>query len=353
MSRLRHILNRAERLVFPGDGGLSVKSPRRRPDEHVAVYVSGSAVAVAHCLRAPDADGELAAINMRTDAIQDLRSLPATLTAQADALRVGRRACNLVLAPELYNLNLVERPEVEDAEVRDAVRWSIQDQVDYPVEDAVLDVFDLPKSASRERPMVFVVSAQSEFLQTLVKQVRGTGLGISSIDIAELALRNLVWRCYPGADQSVAMLRLTANSGLIGISRGEELYLSRRISGVPRVFAEETWPEFRERMLLQVQRSIDYYESAMGQPHCNMLMVACTHDWSQRVCEYLSEVLAIPVREVSPLLHDEIDLGLFNPEREEINWQAPSSAQANAIAAGLPALGGVLRHTIQAASEGT
>ena len=147
------------------------------------------------------------------------------------------------------------------------------------------------------------------------------------------------------------MLRLTANSGMISISRGDELYLSRRVSGVPKVFAEDSWEDFRERMVLQVQRSIDYYESAMNQPHCNVLMAACTHGWAARVCEHLSEMLAIPIREVSDLIKDEVQLTLHNPEQVLIDWDALTEDQANAIAAGLPAIGGVLRQNICQATE--
>ncbi|MEM9620726.1 MAG: hypothetical protein AAF993_03700 [Pseudomonadota bacterium] len=324
-----------------------------------ALYVSGSALALAQA-QPPrgQANGEYGVarlpVCMRADALAKPSALSSVLAEQIKSLRAATDLsadCHLILAPEMYNLSLIERPEVDDDQVVDAVRWTIQDQVDYPVDDALLDVFDLPNSASRERPMVFVVSAQRELLRGLVQRVTDQDLRVNCIDVSELALRNLVWRCFPGADQSVALLRLTANSGLISVSRGEELYLSRRISGVPTDFAEDNWTEFRERMLLQVQRSIDYYESAMGQPHCNVLMVACTHGWSNRVCDYLTEMLAIPVRPISPLLQDEIDLSLFNPQAEQIDWANLSEEQTNAVAAGLPALGGLFRPALAAAAS--
>ena len=319
-----------------------------------AVYVSGSAVGLARTELGAQTLGEgLMSVDLRADPIKQLADVPQILVEQMSTLKMGGRGekCNLVLAPELYSLMLVERPDVADEDIVDAVRWTIQDQVDYPVENACMDVFALPPSASRERPMVYVVSIQHEFLKTLVDKVLDVGFQLNSIDISELALRNLVWRCFPSPDQSVAMLRLTANSGMISVSRGDELYLSRRVSGVPAVFAEDAWEEFRERMFLQVQRSIDYYESAMGQPHCNVLMIACTHGWSSRVCEYLSEMLAIPIREVGSLLKDEVQLTLYNPEAVQVDWLNMTADQSNAVAAGLPALGGVLRQTINIAAQ--
>ena len=313
--------------------------------EQIAVYLSGRGVATA-CGRV---DGQLS-VALRSDPIAQLSDIQSMLAQQISSLDLqrspARKQVNLVLAPELYNVSLIDRPDVDDAELKDAVRWAIQEHVDYPVENATLDVFELPRSASRERPMVFVVSLKTELLKTLQSQVLSAGLQPASIDAAELCLRNLAWQCYPHADQSIAMLRLTSNSGLVNISRGDELYLARRVSGLPDEFSEPKWADFRERMVLQVQRSIDYYESAMNQPHCNMLVVACTHDWSERVTEFLTEMLPIPVRSITEVLAGELTLRLHNPDAQLIDWHALAPAQANAIAAGLPALGGILRHHI-------
>ncbi|XOV84051.1 MAG: hypothetical protein ACFHXK_02825 [bacterium] len=318
--------------------------------EQIAVYLSGRGVATAY----GGVNGHLS-VALRADPINHLSDIHTVLARQIESLQLqrcaARKQVNLVLAPELYNVSLIDRPDVDDAQLKDAVRWAIQEQVDYPVENATLDVFELPRSASRERPMVFVVSLKTELLKTLQSQVNSAGLQLASIDASELCLRNLTWQCFPHADQSIAMLRLTSNSGLVNISRGDELYLARRVSGLPDEFSEPGWAEFRERMVLQVQRSIDYYESAMNQPHCNMLVVACTQDWSERVTGYLTEMLPIPVRSIAEVLAGELTLQLHNPDVQHVDWQALQPAQANAIAAGLPALGGVLRQHIAQSVE--
>lgn len=334
--------------AFAMAGGKGRSGPLPHTSEQLSVYVSGTVVALAHGNFAGDAK-----IALRADPLEQLTELQGRLEAQLESLRLSRSAvaggCNLVLAPEMYNLSLVDRPDVADEELTEAVRWLIQDQVDYPMEDAALDVFELPRSASRERPMVFAVSLQSEFLSTLVREVNAAGVSVANVDVSELAIRNLIWRQFPQPDQSIAALRLTANSGLISISRGDELYLARRLSGVPEQFAESAWESFRERLLLQVQRSIDYYESAMNQPHCNMLVVACTGGWSGRVTEYLAEMLPIPIRTINEMLADEFALTLYNPEPRLVDWSTPADDQVNAIAAGMPALGGVLRGEIEQA----
>ena len=291
-------------------------------------------------------------LNLRADPINHLSELVSTLQTQIQAIGLKGSAGNLVLAPELYSLSLIEKPPVADDELKDAVRWRMKENLEYPVEEAVLDVFEMPESALRDRPMVFVVAIQTQSLKTLLDKVYAAGAEVSSVDISELALRNVVHGLYPDADHGVGLLRMTGSSSVINISRGEELFLSRRVSGIPERIDDASWDEVRERLLLQVQRSIDYYESAMAQPPCNGLLVATTHGWQDRVCEYLGEMMPVPVRSLKDELRVLFDICLHNPEPENLDWDNLRSSQRNALAATLPALGGVLRHISDASESG-
>ena len=103
-----------------------------------------------------------------------------------------------MLAPELYSVSLVERPPVAEDELVDAVRWQIQENVEFPVDTATLDVFPLPDAATRDRPMVFVVAMQTEFLKVLL------GQGARSRDSRSAAW---TWRNWPCATLCTACSR--------------------------------------------------------------------------------------------------------------------------------------------------
>ena len=320
------------------------------------VYVSSKALATAK-LHVGDGSGgrsEASQISLRADPLEDLSELGACLKSQLASLSLTkseRQHVNMVLAPEFYPLLMVDKPQATSDEINDAARWQIQEQVDFDVADAVLDTFPLPDGATREREMIYVAAVQNPLLKGIVGELQAAGLSLRSVDIAELALRNLAWHCFPMADQSVALLRLSTSSGLINLSRGPDLYLARRISGVPADLSNQAWQDFRERLLLQVQRSVDYYEGTMGQPGCNLLIVASTHSWNETVCDYLAEQLPIPVRSVGQTLAGELDLVLHNPEARLVDWDAMDIEQRNALAAGLPAVGGVLRETLHRVAE--
>ena len=60
----------------------------------------------------------------------------------------NRRAPTVsVLDPDSYRLLLVEAPDVPADELRAAVRWRVKDLIDFHVDDAVIDVFEMPQHA--------------------------------------------------------------------------------------------------------------------------------------------------------------------------------------------------------------
>lgn len=322
---------------------------RARSDRRsAAVYVSTRSVAAAVAVRQDDRY----VLEMRADSIAQLNDASAVLREQSRSVGLGDAACNLVLGPELYTVTLLERPPVPDEELKEAVRWRLQDTLDCAPDQAAVDVFPLPESASRERSMVFVVALNKDNLKRLVDRVLSAGIRVGSVDVSELALRNIACSLYPEPDCSVSLLRLTPASGVVNVSRGDELFLSRRISGIPEDLSAKAWEEFKDRLLLQVQRSIDYYESAMSQPPCSTLLVATTQGWQDQVCEHLDAMLPVPVRTLNQELGAHLDVHLHEgPRLTPVNWDAPSGEARDALSAGLPVIGGALRRLLEAGRE--
>ena len=309
----------------------------RRNRGCAGVYLSASSVSVA--LADPAADRVRASSagfdsgTRRSDVLKDL----------VGRLGAERARCVVVPAPDTYQLMLVERPSVAPSELRDAVRWRIQEYLDFPAADAVLDVFPFPDTGTRGRPaMVFVVASARSRVEQCARDALAAGMTPVCIDIAELTLRNLVHRIYPSAEHAIALLRLTPSNGIVNVTRGDELFLSRRVSNVPNDLADGSWDAFKDALLLQVQRSIDYYESALSQPPADCLLVASTHGWQPRIVEHLGAMLPLPVRSLGAVLADAVSIEL---DDGVLASGALTDSQEEALATALPALGAALRAT--------
>lgn len=216
--------------------------------------------------------------------LKTCRPLPATgLKAQAGALKdlvkeldLEKLPCNFVLDPGDYNLLLVEAPKVEPDEMASAIRWRIKDLVDRPIEDCAIDLFPVPREAYRSQGgMVYVVVARRSRIPEVRDLVEGAGLQLQSIDIPELALRNLSG-FYTDDSNGLAFIDLRPQGSTLNLSRNGAIYLTRHLNTAVEQGIIDTpdWESVKERLTLEIQRSLDYFESQMGQGQIPRLLLA-------------------------------------------------------------------------------
>ena len=205
--------------------------------------------------------------------------------------------CNLVLSPREYNIYMVEAPQVEPAEVSSAVRWKIKDLLDMPLEDAILDVIPLPEGAFRGRGnMIYVAVASRPAIERNIAMVESCGLNLQSIDIPELAMRNISSQ-FGDDHNGLAFLALKESGSTLNITRGRQLYLTRKINthiGADAMNASD-WDMVRDRLALEIQRSLDYFESQMGQSPVSQILIAPRLQDTESMMNSLGEALASPV----------------------------------------------------------
>jgi MSHA biogenesis protein MshI len=227
----------------------------------------------------------------------NLKQAGQILADKVKAQGLAGARCNFVLAPEDYNLLLVEAPAVEDAELAAAAKWKIKDMVDRPLEQLAISVFRVPREAYRnQRDMLYVVAADRKRVQQAVDLVHDSGLVLESIDVPELAILNLLALC---ADDSngLALIDLRFSGSLLNLSRGGNIYLTRHLNTqlADDIAGNAEWETVRERLVLEIQRSLDYYESQMGQGHINRVLVTPRKHDSQVLADQLSQAMGVKV----------------------------------------------------------
>lgn len=216
------------------------------------------------------------------------------LRQRVEALGLQGLPVNLLLAAADYQLLLVERPEVPAAELRAAVRWRIRELVSAPLESLVVDAFALPDDAYRGRtPMAYCAVLAEERMQALAGWVEAAGLRLASIDIPEMALRNL--GLLVGAEgQNLAVLKLHEHDGLISVQHGRDLYMARRIEkGVA------SRGEGGAQLALEVQRSLDYFDSQLGKGNISRLLLLPLAQDGEELLAELGQQLSVRVQGLS------------------------------------------------------
>lgn len=275
----------------------------------------------------------------------------AALTAEHDLEGVE---CVSVLPSSAFSLLLVEKPNVEASELKTAVRWRIKDLLDFHVDDAVVDVFEVPGQQERGRPpMMYVVAAHQGTVREHIDLIEGTGAGLAAIDIPELAQRNLA-ALLPEDEGGVATLYLSETRGLLTLTREGVLYLARNLDvGAARLrdnagpAAEEAGEAAEdeaggmqledrdglppgleqdlESIVLEVQRSLDYYESHFSLPPIGNLVLAPMAYEVPGMMAYIANQLGVGVRELD--LNTVLDCGTtLEPVQQARAFQAIGAA---------------------------
>ena len=237
----------------------------------IEISSQGLSLAVAK----PDANGQLhivSCFSKKCDKSEYLTHLKEWVSEH----NLSGQNCHVVLSSSQYKTFPVERPQVEEAEISDAVQWKVKDLLDYPLDEAVIDVYEFPKDALRGRPeQVSVVSSRSSIIQGLVNTVQDAGLKLISIDIVDLALRNVASRLVESEGQSAALLYLRAGNGMIVLIKNDMLYFSRHFDfSLEALNDVEQQDNVIQHLALEVQRSFDYFDSQMAQvpPQCLYLV---------------------------------------------------------------------------------
>lgn len=221
-------------------------------------------------------------------------------------LQLQNMQVNHVLEPDEYQLLLVETPDVPETELREAVRWRVHELIDFPVAEAVIDVFDMPQHSShiqgQSRTMGAVVCRNSVIAQKAALLNR-SGADLDVIDAAELALRNIA--SLLDEDQNgVALLHLQFDQSLIQITCRSTLYLSRRIKvGYQELISAAASGNNSEESLrllgvlsFEVMRSLEYYESRLSQPTVSAFYIAPTLTPVAGLAKTLGDDTGLPIQ---------------------------------------------------------
>jgi MSHA biogenesis protein MshI len=225
-------------------------------------------------------------------------AMGAKLRSVLDKLGAGRAATCGVVDADDYQVVQVEAPEVLPSEMRAAVRWRLRDAISFKVDDAAVDIFDIPESARRgQTRMLFAVAARATAVERLTSTLQPAAKGFYAIDIPELCLRNIS-SLLPQDAKGVAMLALKENYAQLVTTRQGMLYLTRRID-IARRFEPHAQRGETDldagALALELQRSLDYYESHYDQTPIGDLVIAPGGERAQRVAAALRDETSLRV----------------------------------------------------------
>lgn len=235
--------------------------PSRKNELQAGIALSPDRLAFALVNRCDPESHEI--VDLASIACVDQHEQNQALTDLRKRHQLNKIPCTFILNPDQYAFIQIEAPNVETDELKSAVRWRIKDMLDFHIDDATIDAFSLPLSARQSAvQLMYVVAARSPLIQSVVDRLLAVDINLTAIDINELALHNLTTTQLENDQQVVAACYRLHDSFYIVISDKNQMYLCRHIDDytVPGSEGELDY----NQLALEIQRSLDYYESQYG-----------------------------------------------------------------------------------------
>lgn len=262
----------------------------------LSIHIQNDGVYFAHVIRALAAPPQVKRVGHYP---AESLSMPGALEKLAKELHSERYRCTHLINPGEYQLLTVDAPNVPPEELKTAIRWRLKDMLDFHIDDATIDVLDIPvdKNAPARNHSMYAVAAHDQFIrqrQALFERVR---IPVRVIDIPEMAQRNIS-RFLEPEGRGVALLSFDHDGGLLTITFAGELYLSRRfdvtLAQLMQADADQKAACY-DRTTLELQRSFDHFDRQFQFIAVAKLVLSPLGEAGAGMQAYLSANLYMPV----------------------------------------------------------
>ena len=260
-----------------------------RKDTQVGVDYLSDGVAVVQVKTGGKTPGKI----LRQEFIesQGTSSQRKALHAWVDQHGLHKTPCVCLINDDDCDINQIEKPNVDESELIQALTWKIKDLVSYDIDSAVVEVYPMPVSSKNKIHQVSVVSAQDSVVADYVERIQSSGLTLKAIDIYDLVRKNLP-SIRNSSETAQAVLSIEERIGELSIFYDTDLYVSRRfkIGAVQLQTANSEDQSVYDSLLLEIQRSLDYYESYYGLGSVRLMEVFPRTPVTEKMALYLQNL---------------------------------------------------------------
>jgi len=174
-------------------------------------------------------------------------------------------AVTLTLAQETYHVVQTDKPDVPENDIIEALPWLLGDVVPFDASNIVLDYVDYPVKQRSGNQKIDVFAASKAQLSSLVGTIeKHKSKHLKHIHVKEVLVSDML----PDDDYArLIIVQEPSSEPFIMIVRAKHIWLARRLRGyLPRLQEDTDLTHVADSLGLEIQRSMDFYESQLKQP---------------------------------------------------------------------------------------
>lgn len=219
-------------------------------------------------------------------------------------------SCYFTLTSHWYKVHQIEKPDVAEDELREALKWPLQEAVGT-TSDLVYDYIDLPVQVTGQNKAMVVALPRKE-VEKLTQTIYQADLVLEGITVEELATIELLEH---SKDAVITLVQEHGEDIVLSIIKNKELYFSRRLKAFENIGSfsiAELDMGMTDSLTVQIQRAMDFFESQLRQAQVKRILVKLDTPHMAYICHVITETLGLPCEVMQPNLicADQLNLKL-------------------------------------------
>ncbi|ASM48658.1 MSHA biogenesis protein MshI [Pseudoalteromonas espejiana DSM 9414] len=229
--------------------------------------------------------------------VEDQTDYTAAIAACTNEVCAEVCAVNLVVPHYFYQIVQMDKPMLSDEEIIQSLPWTTKDLVDIPPENIVADFIDYPIIQPMQSSKMNVFITNKLQLLPFIDSFEKIKPVLRAMTSEEMILVTLF-----GEDKSAHMLIVqhAGHEPRILIIRDGQLLLVRRLNGFLGISDKERTQGLVEALGLEIQRSMDFFESQLKQPPIRSIQLHCDDLSSLTLRAGLADFLQVKVVDFKP-----------------------------------------------------
>ncbi|AEP28485.1 type IV pilus biogenesis protein PilM [Brumicola nitratireducens] len=212
--------------------------------------------------------------------------------------KLANTDCYVSLTSHWYQLLQIEKPKVPEEEVYAALGWPLKDLLP-PNTEYVYDYLSPPAQVAGQSKLS-VVAIPHKDITNISKGIYDADLTLKIISIEETATVELT----PKSDDAViSLVQEHGEEIVLNIVKNNELYFTRRLKGFENLgsYSEnELSMGITESLCVQIQRSMDYFESQLRQSPVRKVLLKLDTALTEQLAIQIQENMGLPVCPFEP-----------------------------------------------------
>ncbi len=217
-------------------------------------------------------------------------------------------ACYFALTAHWYKLLQIDKPDVPSQELMPALQWPLQELIGSQ-QSMVYDYTDLPVKVSGIDKVLAVAIAKKE-IETISDAIFNAELFLQTITVEEFAILNLLPK---STEAVITLIQEQGEELVISIVKDGLLYFSRKLKGFENIGSftdSELDMGILDSLGVQVQRTMDYFESQLRQPPVSKILVKLDTRHDKYVAEKIAVAMGVKCELLVPDIQMDSELNL-------------------------------------------